>query len=312
MITRPTTLVLGAGASAPFGFPLGGALYDKVAKELKDQGDPFFRLMCECGFSADVLTRFRDALYFSGKLSIDAFLEGRFDEPSFMEIGKTAMAAKLLPFEGDLNIFGLNPGENWYRYLWTLLAAPKEKFRGNRLNLITYNYDRSLERFLYISLRNSYSYSQNPSEREPEIQELLKTIPIVHVHGVLGNSIVEEPVFSRPVTADMARESAKTIKVIHEGVEDSPELTQARELLQASENICFLGFGYLNTNLERLRLSDLPDNKRIYGSAKGFHQGQQLGVMKHFRKFNQGIMWGGTEHGVLEFLKQAPIPFSRG
>jgi hypothetical protein len=40
MINKPTTLILGAGASAPFGFPTGNELKEKVLSLADD--DPLF------------------------------------------------------------------------------------------------------------------------------------------------------------------------------------------------------------------------------------------------------------------------------
>src|SRR5438309_11429609 len=110
MITRATTLILGAGASPPFNNPLlGGRLYSEVCAELRNHDSQFFNLLRECGFSDDDLAGFRHALFHSGKTSIDAFLEGRAeDNAQFVEIGKVAIAARLIPLEADRYAFELS------------------------------------------------------------------------------------------------------------------------------------------------------------------------------------------------------------
>lgn len=78
MITEPTVLVLGAGASKPYGFPSGKELKDLVCKrlyydlatEFKQPG----KTLMEIGFTKEEIQTFRDALYFSGRSSVDAFL----------------------------------------------------------------------------------------------------------------------------------------------------------------------------------------------------------------------------------------------
>lgn len=295
MITTPTTLVLGAGASAPFGFPTGWDLYADVCSDLTKPTKQFFQLMVNSGFDEKELTRFRDELFYSGKSSIDAFLEGRADEQSFMTIGKAAIAGKLIPLESDDNLFAVNIADNWYRYLWQLLAATRDQFTDNRLCIITCNYDRSLERFLLLSLKHSYGLDG------AEAEELLKAVPIVHVHGQLGGCY-DSSVAERSVT-----KSSKQITVIYEGLDTAPELVEARQSLKVSDVICFLGFGYLATNLERLRLDSLDSNIRMYGSAKNFYAGQREAVRKYFHRFNQGIQWGSDGQGVLDFLKSTPV-----
>ncbi len=88
MIKNKTVLVLGAGASAPFGFPTGQGLKDQVCdKTLQNSGTT--QLLISFGFDGDIIRSFRKALINSGRLSVDAFLEYR---DNFLDIGKTAIA----------------------------------------------------------------------------------------------------------------------------------------------------------------------------------------------------------------------------
>ena len=47
----------------------------------------------------------------------------------------------------------------WYVYLFNQLGARKDDFNKNRISIITYNYDRSLEYFLFVALKFSYGIS---------------------------------------------------------------------------------------------------------------------------------------------------------
>ena len=87
MITTPTILVLGAGASCPYGFP--------TARELKWQICDVFENVNKTaalflGHKSDYMPSefvdFAHALTHSGQHSVDQFLEHRAKE--FMEIGK--------------------------------------------------------------------------------------------------------------------------------------------------------------------------------------------------------------------------------
>ena len=88
MITIPTVLVLGAGASAPFRFPLGSQLRQNILGTVG--------ALAQVGYSAADISRFCDAFLFSGKESVDAFLEHRTE---FIEVGKAAIAQVLIPCE---------------------------------------------------------------------------------------------------------------------------------------------------------------------------------------------------------------------
>ncbi len=77
------------------------------------------------------------------------------------------------------------------------------------------------------------------------------------------------------------------IKIIHEGIENDPEFTEALELLMAAENIYFLGFGFNETNLKRLRIESLcqPNvpQKVVCGTSHGLSQ-RQIQLVKRIQK----------------------------
>ena len=145
MITIPTVLVLGAGASYPYGFPTAKELRILICEAFTNPNTPASRLLGEAsGHSPDGFFRFREAFLKSGQPSVDAFLEWR---PDFLAIGKLAIAYCLLPFEDESKLFTPpgNRGGDWYQYLSVKLNASFEDFGSNKLSIITFNYDRSLE-----------------------------------------------------------------------------------------------------------------------------------------------------------------------
>jgi hypothetical protein len=83
MIKKPTTLILGAGASAPFGFPTGYELLLNKVLLLDNTSNPVFESFPQVHVEA-----FKNALSKSGKKSVDSFLEHR---PEFVPIGKSAI-----------------------------------------------------------------------------------------------------------------------------------------------------------------------------------------------------------------------------
>ena len=49
MITEPTVLILGAGASAPFGFPVGRQMLIQICEHLRDSNTDLSQQMEKCG-----------------------------------------------------------------------------------------------------------------------------------------------------------------------------------------------------------------------------------------------------------------------
>ena len=67
-----------------------------------------------------------------------------------------------------------------YEYLSVKLNSSFEEFGENKLSIITFNYDCSLEHYLLNSLINSHEKTRD------ECAKALTQIPIVHVYCQLG------------------------------------------------------------------------------------------------------------------------------
>ncbi|MFH1718718.1 MAG: hypothetical protein ABIF19_15290 [Planctomycetota bacterium] len=286
MITKKTVLVLGAGASMPFGFPSGKKLVALIADMLNGDS-PTVSLLANHGYSKEQIWEFRDNLVLSGRLSVDEFLEYRTE---FFDVGKEAITAALLRFEQTNNLFNANIENNWYRYLFNLLNTSFDEFDQNKLAIITFNYDRSLEHYLFTALQNSYN------RNDEECADKLDKIPIVHVYSKIGRlpwekshySLVPYDVGSHPDRLGLyVGRGRENIKIIHEDTEKDPEFNQAFELLSTAEYIYFLGFGFNETNLKRLRIESLckadVSEKVICGTSYGLSQ-RQLELVKRYRK----------------------------
>jgi hypothetical protein len=113
----------------------------------------------------------------SGHYSIDAFLE---TVPEDMKLGKYLIALCLKQLESVDRLFPPNDS-GWYQYLLSsLLGSSVSPFSGNQLTIVTYNYDRSLEAYLYHALIAAVF-----GMTDVEATEELARIPILHVHGIL-------------------------------------------------------------------------------------------------------------------------------
>ena len=204
----------------------------------------------------------------SGQPSVDAFLERR---PEFLDVGKLAIAFCLMPFEREEKLYHLDDprrGGDWYEYLSVKLNSSFEEFGENRLSIITFNYDRSLEHYLLNSLMNLHGKTPG------ECRSALEQIPIVHAYGQLGEQPYTREA-AQPYRPDRvehavyAKTAAAGIKLYHEEAEAAS--TRARELLSRAKRICFLGFSYNPFNVDRLKLgtSKLDLSTTIIGTTRG-------------------------------------------
>jgi hypothetical protein len=178
MITTPTVLVLGAGASCPYGFPTAKQLRNDICEAFANRDTPAVRLLGDNAAPAKTFLEFREAFWKSGTSSVDAFLEGRRE---FLPVGKLAIAYCLIAYENEKNLYDPpEPDQHWYLDLSERLNSSFDEFENNKLSIITFNYDRSLEHYLFTSLLHWHGRSVD------DCIEKFAKLPIIHVYGQLG------------------------------------------------------------------------------------------------------------------------------
>jgi len=260
--------------SYPYGYPTARELKTLICDEFSNPNTAASRLLGDnSDYSPDEFCGFKEAFLRSGQPSIDAFLERR---PNFLGVGKLAIAYCLVPFEDERKLYQPDPnrGGDWYEYLSVKLNTSFEEFGNNKLSVITFNYDHSVEHYLLTSLQNLYG---KPFD---ECAKLLAQIPIIHVYGQLGRQPYPQPGChlyepNRQSFADVAL-AAEGITLLHEGIS---ELHEARRLLHAAEKICFLGFSFHPLNVSRLAIeTQNAGSKSIFGTARGLVGGELTDV----------------------------------
>lgn len=293
MITTPTVLILGAGASLPFGYPTGQALVYQVLNVIKGRAD---FLQNELQIPFECLEEFDNAFSTCGLSSIDEFLEYRTD---LIDLGRVLIALCLIPQEDPRILWAeTTDKKNWYKkHLFPAMKTPSlGAFGDNKLSVLTYNYDRSLEHFLLQSLMSTYRHT---GDDPAPCWVQLKKIPIVHLHGQLDD--LHQRPYSKTLTPEIIKQSAPHIKIIHENIADDPQFTQAHDLLRKAERVYFLGFGYHPVNLERLCLDVLQIRNvaSVQGTALNFGR---IALDDLKTRTNGQINLIGTD--IMNFLRQ--------
>ena len=231
--------------------------------------------------------------------SIDAWL-GKPGSQPYVDIGKFAIARVLLQYEKTQFLFSdivsshlpstdpdHKPKRCWYRQLYKAIDTHLEDFHNNKLSVITFNYDRSLEHFIYTSLR-----SDNLDKSEAEIAQAANSLEVLHVHGRLGYlpwqnqphdpADCEVPFNTHDGLPDAAKAS-KYIKIIHEADISDTEFAKARGLLRDAERIYIIGFGFDQTNLKRLGIKDVVSRtlRHIAATTWDISRRQQDNIVRY-------------------------------
>ncbi len=270
--------VLGAGASCPYGFPTGRGLRDQVLSRYtadvenylrhNNRGDPL--ITQEVHRAKEFVNKFRK----SSTPSIDLFLARN---PEFSIVGKRAIIFRILAAEhvSRFREEAEDTKQDWYRWLFEQMTdelVKKEdysRFSQNDVSFITFNYDRSLEHFLYDSFVNSFS-----GIREDKIIEQLSQIKICHVFGQVAPLEWQAQVDQIPYRVDVnyidVDSLCRNIKIVYEEGEN-PKLKEAQELISKTTRVFFLGFGYAEENLDALGIPGVLEGvSRVEGTALNF------------------------------------------
>ena len=269
MIEKKTVLILGAGASKPYGFPLGFELRDSVIRRNKDWW--MYEHLLNTEFSKEQYAEFTADLAHSGFPSVDAFLE---ENDKWLDVGKAAIALDLLGTEqtSQTRMFPPHqPRDHWYETLWAHLRASSwDLFKRNPLSIITFNYDRSLEHYLVTVLCKAYKIGAATAARG------LAKLPLLHVHGGLGHYLANDKQadFGRSVDQTRYKAAKQGIRIVHEDAGSTKEFIAARRHIAQAERILFVGFGYHPSNMTKLGFQDIQQLNglgpfRAFGTHKG-------------------------------------------
>jgi len=302
MISRPTVLVLGAGASVDYNFPTGPQLLRQICNSARHGGELHRFLFEEMLLPEPEINVFVNTLGLSQAPSVDRFIEYRNE---FETIGKYAIAATLIPYE-DKKRFMIQNERGWYSYLFEFMTQGG-KFEGNCLSILTFNYDRSLEAFFLIALCNLYGI------KEPEADQWLNYIPIIHLHGSLGERLWKSNLdphraYQPELTPAWVKESAEHIKIVHE-IKPGEEFKKAQKLLYEAEEVIFLGFGFLPENIDRLGVRQVREWRTQDGKNSGEWYASRIGmgdaeVIRAARLLGgQPHFGGGGLKTITEYLK---------
>jgi hypothetical protein len=317
-----TVLVLGAGASKPYGFPLGSELLRNVITMLpkhngrhiqSQQGlavsDALLHLIdsrqievAKCDV-LPLLAGFRQLLEKQEPRSIDEFLSRDFGSltQAYRWIGKLAIAYLIGSAESWENIDSPprekeSHADDWFRQLWqSLNIGSVQQFKAVPLKVVSFNYDRSFDAYLaekltFVEAKSPRGLRQRDESWWSDGAHTLDSIDLIHVYGSLG-SLSEFDFGNKYIgmnsTINLVA-AAKRIRVIGEerAPQDTDLFSKAKDWIQAAERVVFLGFGFDPTNMSRLGLD---------GGVPQFKSTSSGNTATHVYATTFGLEWAERE-----------------
>ena len=234
-------------------------------------------------------------------LNIDTFLR---DHPSLQDVGTFLIALVLLRCEvlcksvpeNDYNKDKNKDSNNWYRFLIHVLAAcdnaeelKKVFLDEQKLSIITFNYDVSLEYHLYNSLKQIEKFQGDARDFMKEFSENC----IFHVYGALhtidwdapdpfadfGSPFINDDDFLKK--AEIAIKCSQTIKTIYKAKDNKcPKYKEKKEkfieAIDQAGRLVILGYGFDDANTKHLSEIRENDSRGLakalsFSASRSFH-----------------------------------------
>lgn len=297
-----TVFIVGAGLSADYGFPLGRGLFTKLREFCCSQAEPFHTRVREACGGIEIKAMQR-ALDWTEADTVDEFLAENTDD--MRRWVKTAMVDILLADERSFSLRSLRDHkDSAYHLLWNKFVEDSNV--AAQTKIITFNYDRSLEFYLY----RKATIKTVEIGRSPKLE--CSPIDILHVHGELGEASPDDPWWheSLPTLSVAATQSsARNIRVYSEpsGLD---RFEKAWDWIERAERVVFLGFGFHDSNLMHLRFVGPKAFPRRSGRCHTTSYGlarERYEILK--TQIDPNLAWKGPDVRCRDFLAQlSPLP----
>ena len=210
-------------------------------------------------------------------VSIDEALYHLSDSPAAVLLGKIAIVWRILKGERESKLGSRFPvlggGRTWMPEFLSIALGSQKAARiintFENITIINFNYDRTLEHYLYHALQ------ELPDVSPHSAAEAIRRLNVRRPYGFVGplNWMRWVPEPRVPFGANQADYNAlklvERIRIYMEEKHDS-EIAAIREAFRVSELLIFLGFGFHDQNMKLLQVkSQSKASRRVFASVFG-------------------------------------------
>lgn len=331
MFPRPATFVVGAGASSEFNFPVGSELKSQIAKRLNYENDGmrgviggdstiWDSIRIKAQKENPSIEKLNDLFQAARRIarampqafSIDNYIDAHRDNKSVELCGKLAIASAILKSERQSLLYLENTNdasatimsracETWLGALQSLAfeLSYRENVRSclNNINIITFNYDRCIEVFLFHAIKNYFHISDGSAA------EIIQKMNIIHVYGSVGDLPWQENggikvAFGEEPYGQSLLSISERLKTFSESELDDSEKNKIQRIISNSDLIIFMGCGFHDQNLRILRLDEPSEGdswKTVLATSKSIsHANMEVIRKKILNELNWKIDNGPT------------------
>lgn len=337
-------IILGAGANVDFGFPTGLELSKLIHSGWRRSNEKYTGFLLVSlkkhnkqfnGFddaqktAAKRINQLSHRFYLSGAESIDDFLS-RSLEDFEVSFGKLTILNLLLEKEREsINAEAENKKtifqweNNWLRILFgkefrfEKTEELENKLTQDPVKFITFNYDRSLEHFIFNAIKNYYGIDPKTAA------QICKKIYFYHVYGKLAPLEWELDGSSRWLEygsdlkdapyniGDTLFRYTSNIKVMNEDRNNFESIKNTcKDLIAEADKVYILGFGFLQSNYKLLGIDEyrqsFKNNKlpldKFYYTAYGLSKNKMMEVDRNFGSLSGFSIAKATESVIYDYI----------
>tara|TARA_R110002072_G_scaffold135404_1_gene276676 strand:+ start:236 stop:1225 length:990 start_codon:yes stop_codon:yes gene_type:complete len=272
---------LGAGASKPYGLPLGAELTDEVTRFLTSNARVEYDSFLEKEFDLDGFKSLSTLIRRSRTPTLDQYVS-KIEDKNYRDVIKGAIAQVIVQHENRvLNDENYVKGD-WVSWLYhTLLVAEPDRFNDNKICFLSFNYERLPHLLMARCMANTFDIDIKQAVQKvygghvvsSDTEE--RSIPrFIYLHGDVGTDIlykgenttseIDRRMLSthprsRRVNRDCHSGLSKNILTIDEGEDATKKAIEMKRdvefVVQNAKRIFFLGMGYHRPNLDRAGFS---------------------------------------------------------
>lgn len=263
-------LVLGAGASVSYGYPTGTELLN----DLTDVN--FINSIPKMYDAKPLFERIRK----TGPESIDQSLSYNMSEAQRF---KPILALKMLQYENKHLELPTISKDNWYQFFFNpLIVSDIKKTEKNlaSIEIITFNYDRSLE-YVLSNMIHSRCYPNVTS-----LENTFKTMSYLKIHHVYGRlPALPGENYESDITLPYGSIDPNDVgnelnllynskQILHTCYEEKQHTANYNNIIFNADKVLMLGFAYHENNMNVLgykfkpnRRNQIPQACYVYGTA---------------------------------------------
>jgi hypothetical protein len=296
--------VLGAGASVDLNLPMGSELTGQIKQALSFKSDGYnvsggdATLRSALSGSSQEYPQWLEASRAIASAmplapSIDNFVDVHRNDPSIAFCAKAAITKCILDAERNSTIY-VDPSNTYntinfqsnikawhtlfFRILTTNCVLEDLPGRLQSVGIVSFNYDRCFEHFLFHAIRAYYRISAS------DAGEILSHLEIYHPYGKVGDLpyVHDRNSHGFNDTIDYGSEPSpkgiltisKQIRTFTESInEQASDIIRIRDMVYETRRLVFLGFAFHSINVQIIFPFVRPDgksyDKRIIATALG-------------------------------------------